>query len=171
METCLTRADAGANKSAKTAIVGLGNPSHGDDGVGPVVGRRVYDLLRGKANVDFFEHAASAFGLVERLTGYQRAVIVDALSGVQAEVGTVSRVEIQEPSSWSFLSFHTAGFQDILTLARLIGLEVPSTIVVYGIAIKEPETFSEKLSAELTARLPQIVKAVAAEELLEHGEI
>jgi hypothetical protein len=39
---------------------------------------------------------------------------------------------------------------------------------MYGIAIKEPETFSENLSAELTARLPQIVKAVAAEELLEH---
>jgi hypothetical protein len=50
----------------------------------------------------------------------------------------------------------------------MVGLEVPRTIVMYGIAIREPETFSENLSAELTARLPQIVKAVAAEELLEH---
>ena len=166
METCSTRADASPYKSGKTAIVGLGNPSHGDDGVGPVVARHVCDLLRGKANVDFFEHSASAFGLVERLIGYQRAVIVDALIGMQAEVGTVSQVEIQEPSRCSFLSFHTAGFHDILTLARMVGLEVPSTIVVYGIAIKEPETFSENLSAGLTARLPQIVKAVAAEELL-----
>jgi hypothetical protein len=49
----------------------------------------------------------------------------------------------------------------------MVGLEVPSTVVVYGIAIKEPETFSENLSAELTARLPQIVKAVAEEELRE----
>ena len=130
--------------------------------------RHVYDLLRGKANVDLLEHAASGFSLAERLVGYQRAVIVDALIDAQAEVGTVNRVEIQEPSSWSFLSFHTAGFRDILTLARMVGLEVPSAIVVYGIAIKEPETFSEKLSAELTAKLPQIVKAVAAEELLEH---
>ena len=152
----------------KTAIVGLGNPSHGDDGVGPVVARQVCDFLRGKATVDLLEHDASAFGLVERLIGYQRAVILDALIGVQAEVGTVNQVEIQEPSSCSFLSFHTAGFHDILTLARMVGLEVPSTVVVYGIAIKEPETFSENLSAELTARLPQIVKAVAEEELREH---
>jgi hypothetical protein len=68
------------------------------------------------------------------------------------------------------LSFHTAAFHDILTLARMVGLEVPSTIVVYGITIREPETFSENLSAELTVRLPQIVKAVAAEELLEPGK-
>ncbi len=168
MEPCLTRADAGANKSGKTAIVGLGNPSHGDDGVGPVVARHVCDLLRGKANVDLLEHAASAFSLVERLVGYQRAVIVDALIDAQAEVGTVNQVEIQEPSSCPFLSFHTAGFHDILTLARMVGLEVPSTVVVYGIAIREPETFSENLSAELTAKLPQIVKAVAAEELPGH---
>jgi hypothetical protein len=36
---------------------------------------------------------------------------------------------------------------------------------MYGIAIREPETFSESLSAELTARVPQIVKAVVAEIL------
>jgi hydrogenase maturation protease len=135
-----------------------------------VVARRVYDLLRCQADVGLLEHAGSAFGLVERLVGYQRAVIIDALVDVQAEVGTVHQVEIQEPSSCSFLSFHTAGFHDILTLARMVGLEVPNAIVVYGIAIKEPETFCENLSAELTATLPQIVKAVAAEELLEHGK-
>jgi Ni,Fe-hydrogenase maturation factor len=77
-------------------------------------------------------------------------------------------VEIQESSSCPFLSFHTAGFHDILTLARMAGLEVPGAIVMYGIAIREPESFSENLSAELAARLPQIVEAVAAEELLEH---
>jgi hydrogenase maturation protease len=132
------------------------------------VARHVYDLLRCQADVGLLEHAGSAFSLAERLVGYQRAVIIDALVDVQAEVGTVRQVEIQEPSSCSFLSFHTAGFHDILTLARMVGLEVPNAIVVYGIAIKEPETFCENLSAELTARLPQIVKAVAAEELLEH---
>jgi hydrogenase maturation protease len=167
MEPCLPRADAGPYKSGKTAIVGLGNPTHGDDGVGPVVARQVYDLVRGKADVGLIEHAASAFSLVERLVGYQRAVIIDALVDAQAEVGTVRQVEIQEPSGYSFLSFHTAGFHDILTLARMVGLEVPDAIVVYGIAIREPETFCENICAELTAKLPQIVEAVVAEELPE----
>jgi hydrogenase maturation protease len=124
----------------------------------------VYDLLHSPANVDLLEHAASGFSLAERLVGYQRAVIVDALTDAQAEVGTVTQVEIQEPSSHSLLSFHTAGFRDILTLARTVGLEVPKAIVMYGITIREPQTFSENLSAELAARLPQIVKAVVEQE-------
>jgi hydrogenase maturation protease len=148
----------------------LGNPAHGDDGIGPVVARQVYELLRGQVDIDLLEHAASGFRLAERLVGYQRAVILDALADPQAAVGTVTQVEIQESSSCSLLSFHTAGFHDILTLARIVGLEVPRAIVMYGIVIREPESFSENLSAELAIRLPQIVQAVAAEELREQRE-
>jgi hydrogenase maturation protease len=135
-----------------------------------VVARQVYDLLRGHADIDLLEHAASGFSLAERLVGYQRAVIVDALTDTQADVGTVTQVDIQEPSSCSFLSFHTVGFHDILTLARMAGLEVPRAIAMYGIVIREPASFSENLSAELAARLPQIVKAVAQEEFRENTE-
>jgi len=165
MEPCLPRADAAPNKPGKTALVGLGNPAHGDDGIGPVVARHVYNLLHNPPNIDLLEHAASGFSLAERLVGYRRAVIVDALTDPQAEVGTVSQVEIQDSPGSSFLSFHTAGFHDILSLARAVGLEVPRVVVMYGITIREPETFSEHLSAELAARLPQIAKAVAEEEL------
>jgi hydrogenase maturation protease len=164
MEPCWPRADVAPNKHGKTALVGVGNPAHGDDGIGPVVARQVYDLLRCQANIDLLEHVASGFSLAERLVGYQRAVIVDALTDAQVEVGTVTQVEIQEPSRSSFLSFHTAGFHDILTLAQLAGLEVPGTIAVYGIAIREPLSFSEDLSPELAAKVPQIVEAIAQEE-------
>jgi hydrogenase maturation protease len=160
----------GPNKPGKTALVGLGNPAHGDDGIGPVVARQVYDLLRCKADIDLLEHAASGYSLAERLVGYERAVIVDALTDTQAEVGTVTQVEIQKPSSYSFLSFHTAGFHDILTLARSVGLEVPRAIVMYGIVIREPESFSENFTPELAARLPQIVTAVAQQGFRENTE-
>jgi hydrogenase maturation protease len=156
------------NKPGKTALVGLGNPAYGDDGIGPVVARQVYDLLHRQADIDLLEHAASGFSLAERLVGYQRAVIVDALTDPQAEVGTVRQVEIQDFPRGSFLSFHTAGFHDILSLARAVGLEVPRAIVMYGITIREPETFSEMLSVELAARLPQIVEAIAGEEIREN---
>ena len=95
MEPYSPRADAAQNKLARTALVGLGNPTHGNDGIGPLVARGVFDLLHGKADVDLLEHAASGFSLVERLVGYHRAVIIDAFIDPQAEVGTVTQVEIQ----------------------------------------------------------------------------
>ncbi len=165
MEPCSPRADAAPNKSPRTALVGLGNPTHGDDGVGPLVARGVYDLLHGITDIDLFEHSASGFSLAERLVGYQRAVIIDALVDAQAEVGTVTQVEFPESLDSPVLGFHTAGFHDILTLARQASLEVPKAIVMYGIVIREPETFCESLSAELAARLPQIIREIAAEEL------
>lgn len=167
MGTCLPRADVTPSKPARTALVGMGNTAHGDDGIGPVVARQVYDLLHCHADVDLLEHAASGFSLAERLVGYQRAVIIDALVNAREEVGTVARVQFPEQSGASFLGFHTAGFHDILALARTLGLEVPASIAVYGVVIREPQTFSENLSAELAEHLPQIVNAVVAEEFRE----
>jgi hydrogenase maturation protease len=166
MEQCSPREDAAANKKTRAAIVGLGNPSYGDDGVGLVAARGVYDLVRAQMDCGFIEHEASGFRLAERLVGYQRAVIIDALTDPQAEVGTVTRLEFSQSSPVPLLDFHTAGFQDILALAQMTGLEVPQVVVMYGIAIREPEGFSENLSAALTDRLPQIVQAIAAEVLL-----
>ena len=165
MDACSPREDAAPNKRARTAIVGLGNPSYGDDGIGPAAAQRVYQLLRDRIDCELLEHAASGFRLAEKLVGYQRALIIDALTDPQTEVGTVRRVEFTESSSFPLLDFHTAGFHDILTLAQVAGLEVPTVIVMYGITIREPEGFSENMSAELTVRLPQIAQAIAAEEL------
>ena len=169
MGTCLPRADVTLSKPGRTALVGMGNPAHGDDGIGPVVARQVYGLLPNKADIDLLEHAASGFSLAERLVGFERAVIIDALVDAREEVGTVARVEFADESGGSLLGFHTAGFHDILALARTLGFEVPSSIVAFGVVIREPQTFSENLSAELTARLPQIVNAVLAEVLQMYG--
>jgi hypothetical protein len=50
----------------------------------------------------------------------------------------------------------------------MAGLEVPRVIAMYGIAIREPASFSEDLSPELMAKLPRIVEAIAQEEFREN---
>ena len=61
------------------------------------------------------------------------------------------------------MGFHKAGFHAILSLVRVVGFEVPRTILVYSIAVNEPRSFSESLSVKLIAKLLQIVETVAAE--------
>lgn len=160
MEGCWPR----ENGSVKTALVGFGNPFHGDDAIGPLVARRVYESLPNREGIDLLELSTSDFGVMERLIGYQRAVIVDALVDEEGQVGTVRRLELPECSGEGHVSPHTGGFSAALTLARELGLPVPAEIVLYGVVIREPPCFSERLSPELEARLDQIAGAIGGAE-------
>jgi hypothetical protein len=59
---------------------------------------------------------------------------------------------------------HAAGLADALQLTRLAGLSVPPRITVYGIVIRQPFEFSEQLSLELQAGLPDIVRRISDSE-------
>lgn len=164
-----TQRSAAADGVRRTAVVGLGNPFHGDDGAGCTVARCVYELLRREQDVDLVESASSGFRLSEHLIGYHRAVIIDTLIDAQGQIGTVKRVEILEGAVVPPVSLHTGGFHEMLALARMAGLVVPSHINMYGIVIREPRAFSETLSDGLAARIPDIARAVTKAEILDRG--
>ncbi len=145
-------------------MVGLGNPLHGDDAVGLIVAQSVFEILHRNSDIDLLECPLLDARLAERLVGYQRAVIIDALVDARAKIGTVSRVEVARPSGDPPLSLHTTGFQDVLALAQMVGMAVPEAVQVYGVVIREPRRFHQGLSAELAAKLSEIVGAIAGEE-------
>ena len=152
----------GASGQARTALVGFGNPLGGDDAIGPLVARGLHEALGRPQNCDLLELCTSDFGVMERLIGYQRAVIIDALVDEAAEVGAVKPVQVSAHACAPSIGLHTAGFEAALALARMLGLEVPPQVAVYGIVIREPLNFGQSLSAALEARLPEIVAEIAA---------
>jgi len=164
METCLHCVDGTADGTARTALVGLGNPFYGDDAAGLVVARCVHQSLKCRESVDLLEPANSGFALAESLIGYQRAVIIDAFVDPRAETGTVRRLDAPDCYTGPPLTPHISGFHDGIALGRAAGLQVPSAITVYGIAIREPTSFRQGLSRELESRLPVIVAAIAEVE-------
>jgi hydrogenase maturation protease len=169
MEYYWTQKSAASDGRRRTAVVGLGNPFHGDDGAGCTVARCVYELLSRERDVDLVESSASGFRLSEHLIGYHRAVIIDTLIDAQGQIGTVKRVEILEGSGVPPVSLHTGGFHEMLALARMAGLLVPSHINMYGIVIREPRSFSETLSDALVVRVPEIVSSITKAEFLDSG--
>ena len=62
----------------RTLVLGLGNPLLGDDAVGLKVAALVRERLDGAPGVDVLEEEAGGLRLMERMTGYDRAVLVDA---------------------------------------------------------------------------------------------
>jgi len=169
MDTCWLREHATGDDVPRTAVVGLGNPYHGDDAVGLIVARRVHHTLGRRGAVDLLEPSSSGFALSESLVGYQRAVIIDALVDSDADVGSVRRLEVSECYGRAPLTPHTGGFDEGLAIARAAGLEVPSVITLHGVVIREPQCFAEGLSRELESRLPTIVAAIAGAEIVARG--
>ncbi len=166
MECCLPRESGAARNPQRTAVVGLGNPMHGDDGVGLIVAQSVFEILRRNVDIDLIDCPVPGASLAERLIGYQRAVVIDALVDARAKVGTIRPTEAAKHTPEAPTSVHAIGFLDVLALARMLGMAVPDTIQIYGIAIREPCRFSQCLSPALAGEVGEIAKAIAAAELL-----
>jgi hydrogenase maturation protease len=146
--------------TARTVIVGFGNPYCGDDGIGPAAARALHAALDSGSPVGLLELSSSALELVEQLAGYDRAVVIDAVIDEEAPLGAVKRLSFIAGRALPGLGFHTAGLGSALALARALGMEIPASVELYGVVIREPRTFTESLSHELSSKLPEIVETI-----------
>ena len=62
----------------KTLVLGLGNPILSDDGVGLRVARAVESQLS-QQEITVMETSMGGLSLLDLLTGYDRAIIIDAI--------------------------------------------------------------------------------------------
>jgi hydrogenase maturation protease len=146
----------------KTLVVGLGNPILGDDGVGWKVAQEVESRLQDRAAVMVECLSLGGLSLMERLIGYDRAIIVDAFSS-DRPAGTVFCLDLAELPNYS--SFHTSNphdtsLQNALAFGRALGAHLPKQVQVVGLAVRRPYDFSEALTPEVGAAVPGAVRAV-----------
>jgi hydrogenase maturation protease len=173
----------------RTLVVGLGNPILGDDGVGWRVAEEVkrliadgeWQMANGDApsaishlpsaiEVDCF--ALGGLSLMERLVGYDRAIIVDAVATGQPP-GTVSRFRLDELPDFSTAhtsAAHDTSLQTALRVGRTLGAHLPGEVLIVGVEAQSVYDFSEILSPPVAEAVPVAARLVL--ELLEekpHG--
>jgi hydrogenase maturation protease len=151
-------------------VVGLGNPILGDDGVGWSVVGGVRDQLQSSPVYSEFNHlietdfqALGGLSLMERLVGYQWAIVVDAITTKQAPPGTISTfslAELPRVVSTHLKSVHDASFQDAMLVGRSLGAPLPEEVVIVGIEADAVYDFSEELSAPVAAAVPKAEQVV-----------
>jgi len=146
----------------KTVVIGLGNPILGDDGVGWVVAEEVRKHLMPDSGVDVFCLALGGISLMEHLIGYNRAILVDAVTS-QHEPGSVITSKLSDMPDHSAMhtgSVHDTSLQNALRLGETMGADLPTQVTVVGIATDRVYDFSEELSfpvAQAVSRAAQIV--------------
>jgi hydrogenase maturation protease len=153
----------------RTLILGLGNPILGDDGIGWRVVEMVQPFLTDAAlEADCL--AVGGLSLMERLTGYDRAVLVDAIKTGKQPAGSVSVFtlsDLPDLQAGHLSSAHDTSLQKALQVGRLSGAHLPEEIFIVTVEVRQVCDFSEQLSPELQTALPLAVRQVM--EILRQG--
>jgi hydrogenase maturation protease len=144
-----------------TLVLGLGNPLLGDDGVGWHVADRVRGALSADGaappGVDVDWAAAGGLSLMERMIGYERAIVVDAIATGDLPVGSVRRLALQDlpdPCVGHTGSAHDASLQTAVRLGRRLGAALPQDITIVAVEAGPIHEFCDTLS-------PAVAGAVA----------
>ena len=146
----------------KTLVIGLGNPILGDDGVGWRVAEALMDKLADSpVEVDYL--ALGGLSLMERLIGYDRVIIIDAIQTEGGTMGTVSQFGLQELpdlTTGHTTAVHDTSLHSALSLGRQMGADLPEHIQFVTIEAAEVYDFSEEMTPAVQTAVPQAVQLV-----------
>ena len=152
-----------------TLVLGLGNPILGDDGVGwricsaledRLAARGPVTALVGKLEID--RVAVGGLGLMERLVGYKRAVLVDAIEdGRPAGAIFVGNLEEAGTRAAAHLdSSHDTTLVRALELGDELGARLPDEISVVAVSVASVGDFGDELEPGVAAAVERAVDKI-----------
>jgi hydrogenase maturation protease len=153
---------------ARMLVVGIGNPDRGDDGIGPLIVRRLLGLV--SPDVAIIERTGDALALIDDWAGRDAVILVDAaVSG--ATPGSVHRIDLLRdalPPELSLSSTHAFGVAQSVGLAGALGL-LPAHVIAFAI---EGANFDPgaPISPGVAAAADEAVTRIAAELQRLEGE-
>ena len=146
----------------KTIVIGLGNPILGDDGIGWKVAEAVTQQLASDSPVDVDFLSLGGISLMEHLIGYERAILIDAVTSNQ-EIGSIIVLNLNQMPDYSafhIASAHDTSLQNALKLGKSMGVSLPKEVIVVGIATDHIYDFSEALSPAVAGAIPKATEIV-----------
>ena len=148
----------------KTLVLGLGNPLLRDDSIGLRVVQELRVRLGDKHNIEVTEDYWGGLRLMERMIGFDRAIIIDAIR-TDAEPGTIHLLSPDDIPTQRSISAHDVNLPTALEVGRQAGAQLPSSneILIVGVEAADVQTFDEALTPEVEIALPKVVETVLAE--------
>ena len=145
----------------KTLILGLGNPLITDDSIGLRVVETLGPRLAGRADVEVSEDYWGGLRLMERMIGFDRAIVIDAIQ-TGSPPGTIHRLTPDGIPTQRSASAHDMNLATALEFGRQAGMHLPpnEAIRLVGIEAEDILTFSERCTPAVEAAIPRAVEAV-----------
>jgi hydrogenase maturation protease len=140
----------------RTLVVGIGSLIRGDDGVGIHVIRRLAQPGLPE-HVHTLEAGTAGISLLDFVEGYDRLIIIDAIV-TGAPAGTIYELRGSDIARTIHLSAgHEADLPTALALGEKLSRTMPKEVIVLAIEAGSLDAFSENLSAEVEAAIPEVL--------------
>jgi hydrogenase maturation protease len=146
----------------KTIIVGLGNLSFSDDGIGLLVARAVKNEILHEG-ISVVESSGSGLDILDIIADFEKAIIVDAVQTADGQPGSIYRFDLDDTFFQEASSPHKIDFLAAINLGRKSGLRLPCEIIVYGIEAQTIDEPVERCTAAVKASIPVCVEKIIAE--------
>ena len=167
-DTCPATCDAGQCAphvprvaTGKTLVIGLGNPLVSDDSVGLRILERLKIRLAGRPHVDVLEDFWGGLRLMERMIGYDRAIVVDAIC-TGATPGTIHHLMLDMVATQRSASAHDVNLPTAMAFGRQAGAHLPADkdIRLLGIEADDVINFSDQCTPAVAAAIEPAVDEV-----------
>ena len=148
----------------KTLVLGIGNDILGDDGVGIHIAREAARRINA-ADVTVEETGAAGLSLLERIRGYDRLIIADAILTENTEVGKIHCLTLKDLAKTNgSITPHDAALRTTLEIGNsLFPGEMPQDVIVFAVQTNNVEIISSDMTPAVRAAVPKVVKMIMAE--------
>ncbi len=143
-------------------VLGLGNDVLGDDAIGLILARMLHDHPALPVGVEVRENDGGSLSLLDDLSGFEQAILVDAVVTGTRPPGTLQGVEVHELPRLPGTLPHGLGLRQCIELGEALGLPMPRHITILTVEIEDPYSIREGLTSSLLAALPNLVHLLLA---------
>ena len=145
---------------SQVIVIGLGNRFRQDDAVGLIVAQRIQERVQSTVRV--IEHAGDPLDLLTIWSGYELAILIDALN-LPGAPGKIRRFDPDidlPPRRETIFSSHGHSLWDAFELANLLG-QRPERALVFAISGNRFD-YGEDLSPEVEQAIESTIACVLA---------
>jgi hydrogenase maturation protease len=147
----------------RTVIIGIGSLLRGDD----AIGIRVAEAIEREAlppDVKVVTTTAAGLALLDLLTGYERALIIDAIQTRQGKPGEVYRLGLDDlPAPLHSFTVHDVSVRSALDIGRKMGLPLPGEIIIFAIEVADVAPLREGCTPQVEDAISNAVSLVLNE--------
>lgn len=138
-------------------ILGLGNDILSDDAVGLIVARQLRADLAGDPHMEVRETQEMGLALLDHLTGYREAILVDAIQTGTAPPGTLHELDADGLKRLAGGTPHFLGVGETIELGRQLGLDMPARVRIFAVEVSDTQTLGTQLTPAVRNVLPDIL--------------